>query len=654
MIRRRNLTFFVALGAAISCAVAQGGQARPTVVPFKPSGIYELGEKAGWTVTCPEGYRYVVKRNNQDAIQSGEVVAGGMTIEVALREPGMLYMELTAPGSRPLAYGAAVAPTKLKPVVPKPKDFDAFWKGKIAGLKAIPENAVVTPGESYKPEVEYATIQMDHVNGTHVYGQIARPKKPGKYPAVLVLQWASPPYPLQKPWVIEPANQGFIALNIEPHDVLPNAEPSYYQGLPTAIKNYASIGQDDRERSYFVEMYLRDYRAADYLSKLPDWDGKTLLVMGTSMGGQQSLAVAGLHPKITHLIVNEPAGCDLNAGLHGRQQGYPFFAVNDAKTMEAARYVDAVNFAPGIKARSLVAMGFVDNIAPPAGIWTAFNLIKGPKEAAPMVDSPHNNLATPEQQRPYTQRSAEWMAALAHGAQIGPASQGAPRTDANSRAAHVQMVEKARKGGIDLYFVGDSITRRWGTSDAAYAPFLANWRANFFGWNAGNFGWGADTAANVLWRLENGELDGVNPKAIVVMAGTNDIGGGASADAVVRGVKAILDVCRKKAPKATIVLTAIMPRSDHQEVVLAANEGLAKLADGKRVRFLNVNDRLADPSGKPREGVTVDGLHPSVTGYQIWADGLKPILTEILGPPAKIDHAPPPTGDPSAASKPPR
>ncbi len=116
-----------------------------------------------------------------------------------------------------MVFGAAVAPRKLQPVAPKPGDFDAFWKAKIAGLEAIPENAVLTPGESYSPDVDYATIQMDHVNGTHVYGQLAKPKTPGKHPAILVLQWASPPYPLQKPWVIELAKQGWLALNIEPH-----------------------------------------------------------------------------------------------------------------------------------------------------------------------------------------------------------------------------------------------------------------------------------------------------------------------------------------------------------------------------------------------------------------------------------------------------
>jgi lysophospholipase L1-like esterase len=237
-----------------------------------------------------------------------------------------------------------------------------------------------------------------------------------------------------------------------------------------------------------------------------------------------------------------------------------------------------------------------------------------------------------------------------------PADRALPRTDRNSQLAHEQLLEKARHGGIDLYFVGDSITRRWGATD--YPEFLANWKKNFHGWNAANFGWGGDTTQNILWRLEHGELDGVNPKVIVLLAGTNNVGrepvDDARATDVANGIRAIVELCRRKAPRATIVLTAIFPRNDNPAVVPGINrinEKLAQLADGKSVRFLNVNDRLADRNGKLFDGVTVDKLHLSVKGYQLWADALRPLLTELLGPPAATDHAPPPTGDPSAGRK---
>jgi len=236
---------------------------------------------------------------------------------------------------------------------------------------------------------------------------------------------------------------------------------------------------------------------------------------------------------------------------------------------------------------------------------------------------------------------------------IRPADQPAPRTDRNSQIVHEQLLEKARKGGIDVYFLGDSITRRWGATD--YPEFLANWNTNFFGWNAANFGWGADLIENMLWRLENGELDRVHPKIIVVLAGINNVGtvpgGEAKAENITRGLKALVNVCQQKAPGAVIVLTALFPRNDNMAVIPTINrinDHLARMADGKKIRYLNVNDKLADRDGKLFEGISKDKLHPGLKGYQVWADGLKPIFTEILGPPARTDHAPPPTGDPSA------
>src|SRR5512138_1903010 len=153
-----------------------------------------------------------------------------------------------------------------------------------------------------------------------------------------------------------------------------------------------------------------------------------------------------------------------------------------------------------------------------------------------------------------------------------PADQPVPRNDANSKLAHQQLLEKAAQGGIDVYFEGDSITRRWGATD--YPALLANWKENFFGWNAANFGWGADTIQNILWRLNNGELDGVNPKVMVLLAGTNNVGRTPSPDAddakvadITKGIKAVLDTMRAKAPNATIILTAIFPRNDNIAVM---------------------------------------------------------------------------------------
>jgi (4-O-methyl)-D-glucuronate---lignin esterase len=228
-----------------------------------------------------------------------------------------------------------------------------------------------------------------------------------------------------------------------------------------------------------------------------------------------------------------------------------------------------------------------------------------------------------------------------------------PRGDANSELAHAQLVHKAGAGVIDVYFIGDSITRRWGALD--YPDLLANFRKSFFGWNAANFGWGGDRTQNILWRLDNGELAGVAPKVFVVQAGTNNLGDYESAEAreeaIAGGIEAIVERCRRHAPDALVVLTAVFPRRDRPEwnaSIAAINARLAVHADDEHVVYLDINHRLVDSRGLLTEAMSEDGLHPSLAAYRIWADALRPVLAARLGAPAEVDRAPPPTGNPAA------
>jgi lysophospholipase L1-like esterase len=250
-----------------------------------------------------------------------------------------------------------------------------------------------------------------------------------------------------------------------------------------------------------------------------------------------------------------------------------------------------------------------------------------------------------------------WANRMLHYTAASPATRAVPRVDANSVQAHKDLLDKAKTGGVDVYFAGDSIARRWGATD--YPDLLANWKQNFYGWNAADFGWGADRIEHMIWRLQNGELDGLSPKVVVILAGTNNVGSrpgdAAKVDDITAGIRKLVDIFRGKTPNATIVLTAVFPRNDNMAVlpeIAAINANLAKLADGRTVRFVNVNDKLADKDGRSFDGMmNADKLHPALKGYQVWADALKPILTELLGPPAATDHAPAPTGDPSAMRK---
>ena len=229
------------------------------------------------------------------------------------------------------------------------------------------------------------------------------------------------------------------------------------------------------------------------------------------------------------------------------------------------------------------------------------------------------------------------------------------RRDQNSAEAHRQLVAKTQQGQIDVYFEGDSITRRWGATD--YPQLLAHWKHTFHGWNAANFAWGGDNTHHILWRLRNGELDGLNPKVVVLQAGTNNLPWRGAANEgqvedVVNGIDIIIEEFRFRVPDASIILTALFPRSQNSElepIITEINERIEKLAAAKSIRFLNINEQLTDEQGRLRSELASDGLHLNEAGYQIWGAALKPLLEELLGPPAEEDFAPPATGNPAAS-----
>jgi cephalosporin-C deacetylase len=389
--------------------------------PFHANNIYKVGERAGWTVRAALGtaytkYNYEIRENNLTVLKSGvlDLSSGSATLDTVLDHPGMLYAQLSfigapAPATPPsrleldkMTVGAAVAPDQIKPGAPRPADFDAFWAAKLAALKQLPINAKLEPATTERAGVALSTVTLDSLN-SQVHGYLAVPKTPGKHPALVLYQYAGV-YPLLKSAATDRAAEGWLTFDVDSHDMAPDQA--------TAPKNYARVGDDSRETSYFLNMYLRDTRALDYIQSRPDWDGHTIVIMGLSMGGQQSFVTAGLNPgRVTAMIVAVPAGADFSGDLHGSKRGYPDWPVDDPKVVETARYFDTMNFAPAISAQSLVALGFIDTTSPPFGVFGAFNQIQGPKEAVPMPLSDHNNI-TPQQEGDFYRRSQEALESL--------------------------------------------------------------------------------------------------------------------------------------------------------------------------------------------------------------------------------------------------
>jgi lysophospholipase L1-like esterase len=219
------------------------------------------------------------------------------------------------------------------------------------------------------------------------------------------------------------------------------------------------------------------------------------------------------------------------------------------------------------------------------------------------------------------------------------AAKPSPRPDKWWMDRHAEYVALAKKGNIDLYFDGDSITDMWHGSAAGV------WNKAFAGWNAANFGMGGDLTPHALWRLQNGEFAGVKPKVVVLMIGTNNIGGpdgnGDTIENIAAGVTALVREVQKQSPTSKILLLGIFPRgekaTDHGRVrAQAVNELLAKLDDGKTVKYMDIGAKFLEADGTLPKSLFSDSVHPTPKGYQIWADAIKPQLTEWLGTPAAV------------------
>jgi lysophospholipase L1-like esterase len=204
---------------------------------------------------------------------------------------------------------------------------------------------------------------------------------------------------------------------------------------------------------------------------------------------------------------------------------------------------------------------------------------------------------------------------------------------------HEQFLERTKKGGVDVAFLGDSITQGWeGAGKAA-------WDKHFAPLKAANYGIGGDQTQHVLWRITEGkELDGIHPKVAVVMIGTNNIAQH-SAEDIALGVEAIVKTLREKERGIKVLLLAVFPRSAKspksikedsvgpkglQPKIDAINKIVAKLHDGKSVHFMNINDKLLEKDGSLARSVMPDYLHLSPEGYDRWATAIHAKVKELL------------------------
>ncbi|HEY8879080.1 MAG TPA: GDSL-type esterase/lipase family protein [Roseateles sp.] len=199
------------------------------------------------------------------------------------------------------------------------------------------------------------------------------------------------------------------------------------------------------------------------------------------------------------------------------------------------------------------------------------------------------------------------------------------------KLAEIQAHREAGRR-VDLVFLGDSITQGWENEGKA------TWAANFAKYNAVALGFGGDRTENLLWRLQHGELDGMSPKAVVMMIGTNNTGERLEDPALtVAGIRANLAEIRKRQPQAKVLLLALFPRGEKPDDLMRRHNArinalLPQLADGKQVVFLDIGRALTHPDGTLSKDILPDWLHLSPAGYEIWARSLEAPLAALLAP----------------------
>jgi lysophospholipase L1-like esterase len=195
---------------------------------------------------------------------------------------------------------------------------------------------------------------------------------------------------------------------------------------------------------------------------------------------------------------------------------------------------------------------------------------------------------------------------------------------------HERFVARTKKGDVPLLFVGDSITEGWGGKGKAA------WEKHYAPLGAVNYGIGGDTTQNILWRMANGEADGIAPKAIVLMIGTNNFGlSGHQPDQVIKGITAVVNDLRTRFPTAKILLLGIFPRDEkpgtnNRTRITTVNTAIATLADGNAIHYLDIGHHFLEPDGTLSKDIMPDFLHLSETGYQRWATAIQDPLTKLM------------------------
>ena len=384
-------------------------------VPDHADWLYKVGEKAKVEVSfCLYGMpqnvevSYEIGPDMMPATSNGKVMLknGRATIDMGtMKRPGFLDLRLTASiADKSYQHHVKVgfSPEKLVPYTKNPADFDAFWKSNLEEARQSELHVDCKKVAAYcTDETDMFLLKIKTDRRHSIYGYLSKPKQAGKYPVVLCPPGAGIKTIKEPMRNLYYAKNGFIRLEMEIHGLNPEMTAEQFKEITSAFdyeNGYLTNGLDDKDNYYMKHVYVACVRAIDYLTSLPDWDGKNVFVQGGSQGGALALVTAALDPRVTACVANHPALSDMAGYLDNHAGGYPHFnRLNHMLTPEKVQtmaYFDVVNFARRITCPVYLTWGFNDNTCPPTTSYIVWNLITAPKES---LITPVNEHWTSEQ-----------------------------------------------------------------------------------------------------------------------------------------------------------------------------------------------------------------------------------------------------------------
>ena len=370
--------------------------------PDHADWLYKTGEKAKVEVGfyiygVPQDIEvdYEIAPDMMPATTKGKMMLknGKAIIDMGtMKKAGFLDLRLTAKkGDRTFQHHVKVgfSPEQLKPYTKNPADFDSFWKATLDEARKTPVSVVCKKVENYSTnEIDCYLLKIKTDKYHSVYGYLTKPKKAGKYPVVLCPPGAgikTIKEPMRNTYY---ARNGFIRLEMEIHGLNLEMTDEQFKEITTAFdreNGYLTNGLDNRDNYYMRHVYVACARALDYLTSLPEWDGRNAFVQGGSQGGALALITAALDPRVSACVANHPALSDMAGYLDNRAGGYPHFPrLNSMLTPEKVKtleYYDVVNFARRITCPVFLTWGFNDNVCPPTTSYIVWNMITSPKES---------------------------------------------------------------------------------------------------------------------------------------------------------------------------------------------------------------------------------------------------------------------------------